>query len=107
MEATNILIRPVITEKSMDEAGRGRFTFVVTNGATKPDIKKAVEEQFKVNVVSVQTLTTKGRGARVGKRRTQVELKSVKKAIVKLVDGQRIDLFEVQEGKDGKHEQKA
>lgn len=96
MDTTSIIIAPVITEKSMDEAGRGRFTFVVDKDANKAEIKKAVEEQFKVNVVSVQTLITKGKKRRVGKRRVTFIRPSLKKAIVKLVDGQRIDLFEVQ-----------
>lgn len=112
MEQTNILVRPVITEKSMDEASRGRFTFVVAKGATKGDVKKAVEQQFPVTVVSVHTLITKGKGARSGKRRIEVKLRPVKKAIVELLPGQRIDLFDTKESQSskttegGKNEQK-
>lgn len=97
MDQTSVLIRPIITEKSMDEAGRGRFSFAVMKYATKPEIKKAVEEQFKVNAISVQTLIMKGKSRRAGKRRMKVHMSSYKKAIVKLAQGQRIDLFEVPE----------
>ena len=97
MEQTDIIRRPVITEKSMDEAGRGHFTFAVLQAATKIDIKKAVEGEFKVHVLSVQTLIAKGKRRRAGKRRTEAEGKPFKKAIVKLKEGERIDLFEVQE----------
>lgn len=96
MDAASVLIRPIITEKSMDEAGRGRFTFVVAKAATKPEIKKAIEGQFKVNVVSVSTLISKGKKGRAGKRRVEVIHASFKKAIVGLKEGQRIDMFEVQ-----------
>lgn len=107
MEQTKILIRPIITEKSMDQAGRGRFTFMVEKEATKPQIQKAVEDQFKVKVLSVQTLIVKGKRGRGGKRRTVIRRSPAKKAIVKLSPGQRIDLFEVpQEVPKGKNEQK-
>lgn len=107
MEQTEILIQPIITEKSMDEAGKGRFTFMVVKEATKPQIKKAVENQFKVNVLSVQTLIVKGKRGRGGKRRTVIKRSPAKKAIVKLAPGQRIDFFEVpQEVPKGKNEQK-
>lgn len=96
MDQASILVRPVITEKSMDEAGRGRFTFIVAKAATKPEIKQAVEGRFKVKVVSVQTLIIKGKQARVGKKRVSIILSPRKKAIVKLLEGQRIDMFEVQ-----------
>lgn len=96
MDQTSILIRPVITEKSMDEAGRSRFSFIVGKNANKGEIKKAVEEQFKVNVISVQTLIAKGKRGKVARRRTKITFSPVKKAIVGLKEGQRIELFEVQ-----------
>ena len=96
MDQTSILIKPVITEKSMDEAGRGRFTFVVAKDADKTQIRHAVEEHFKVNVISVQTITMKGRTRRVGKRRIETKMPALKKALVRLKEGQRIDLFDVQ-----------
>lgn len=95
MEQIDVLIGPVITEKSMDEAGSGRFTFMVAKEATKPQIKQAVENQFKVNVLSVQTLMVKGKRGRGGKQRRVIKKSPAKKAMVKLSPGQKIDLFEV------------
>lgn len=96
MDQTNILIRPIITEKSMHEATNGRFTFAVVKYATKPQVKIAIEEQFKVNVLSMQTLIAKGKRARLGKRRIEMSLTPYKKVIARLKNGQRIDLFDVQ-----------
>ena len=90
----------------MDEAARGRFTFIVATTANKNIIATAVEEQFKVTVVSVQTIITKGKGARAGKRRIQVKLSPQKKAIVRLAKGQKIDLFDTKEEKEKKEEKK-
>ena len=102
MEPKAILIQPVITEKSMDEAAHNRFTFVVAKHANKTEVKKAVEAQFKVNVLSVQTITVKGKARRAGRRRMEVKTPAFKKAIVRLKDGQNIDLFDVQKEEKGK-----
>jgi len=56
---SDIIIAPVITEKSMAERQRGVYTFKVVKDADKAEIKKAIEEAFKVSVVSVNTLNTK------------------------------------------------
>lgn len=90
----DILISPIISEKSMTDAGKGKFTFKVFNKADKLSIKKEVEKRFKVNVLSVSTITTKGRSKRTGARRIEVLNKPFKKAIVKLKPGQKIALFE-------------
>ena len=103
MNLSNVLIRPFITEKSMREAGMGKFTFIVATTATKYQIADVVEQQFKVDVLKVQTITTKGRTQRVGKRRTEQTMAAFKKAIVTLKKGQKIDMFEVpEEKKDAK-----
>lgn len=90
-----VVVRPVITEKSLLEAKNGKFTFIVAKNATKTDVKKAVAEQFKVKVVAVATVTVKGKTLRVGKRRTEKTLAPFKKAMVELEKGQKIDVFEV------------
>lgn len=90
----DILISPIISEKSMSEAGKGKFTFRVARKADKLSIKKEVEKRFKVNVLSVSTITTKGRSKRTGTRRVEVVSQPLKKAIVKLKPGQKIALFE-------------
>jgi large subunit ribosomal protein L23 len=94
-----VLKQPVITEKSMLAAQQGKFTFQVDGKATKSQVKQAVEDQFKVNVVSISTITTKGKVKRFGKKRTQVKTSDTKKAIVVLKKGQKIDLFDIKEDK--------
>jgi len=96
MEQANVIIAPIITEKSMSEAGRGRFTFLVAKTADKRLIRKMVEDQFKVNVLSLETIVVKGKRARSGKRRVEVVKSPFKKAIVRLKEGQKIDLFDIQ-----------
>ncbi|MCL5435343.1 MAG: 50S ribosomal protein L23 [Patescibacteria group bacterium] len=90
----DIIISPIISEKSMLDAAKGKFTFRVTRRADKLVIKKAVEETFKVNVLSVATVTTKGRLSRTGTRRVEVTKQPKKKAIVTLKAGQKIALFD-------------
>lgn len=89
-----IVIKPIITEKSMDETAHSRFTFKVARDANKPMIKKAIEEQFKVNVLDLQTMTVHGKSKRRGRTRRESHAQPWKKAIVRLKEGQKIDLFE-------------
>lgn len=90
-----ILLKPVISEKSMQYAEKGKFTFLVAIEADKRAIKKEVEERFKVNVLSIGTMIVKGRTKRVGKRREEVMQTRYKKASVQLKTGQKIDIFEI------------
>jgi large subunit ribosomal protein L23 len=99
LTAGEIIIRPVISEKSMDESQRGKYTFAVHNNATKIQIKAAVEELWKkegVRVVSVNILTTKSKEKRGGMRRSRVAGHTTpwRKAIVTLAPGQKIEFFE-------------
>jgi large subunit ribosomal protein L23 len=91
---TNVIISPIISEKSMNEAGKGKFTFRVKNFADKKAIRKEVEERFKVNVLKVSTITIKGRTARAGTRRTEVKKPAFKKAVLTLRAGEKIALFD-------------
>lgn len=81
---------PIVTEKSTSASERGRYIFRVALEATKPQIKDAIEGLFGVKVVEVNTLVTKGKTKRFrgrpGKR------SDVKKAYVRLEQGQQIDL---------------
>lgn len=95
MDIHNIIKRPIITEKSMDDAKLGKFTFEVERHADKPKIKKAIEEQFKVNVLDVAVAIVKGKKRRHGQRRMEVVRTPWKKAIIKLARDQKIDLFDV------------
>ena len=87
---TDIIIAPVITEKSMAERQNNVYVFKVAKDATKDEIKFAVEEAFKVNVKKVNTLNTKSKRRRVG--RYAGKTKTYKKAIVTLSEGSTIDL---------------
>lgn len=95
METSEVLLRPIITEKSMRGANTGWYTFAVLQAASKEEIKKAVEGQFKVKVLKVKTIILKGKRRRVGKRREEIKESPWKKAVVKLGSEQKIDLFEV------------
>jgi large subunit ribosomal protein L23 len=86
----DVIIAPVITEKATMASERNQVTFKVAREATKPQIKEAVEKLFDVKVKSVNTLTRKGkiRGFR-GVRGRQSD---VKRAVVTLEEGHRIDM---------------
>ena len=64
--AQDIIIKPVITEASMDAIANKKYTFKVSADATKPEIAKAVEELFKVNVLRVHTINMKKKPKRLG-----------------------------------------
>jgi large subunit ribosomal protein L23 len=89
-----VLMRPVITEKSMIEANQGRYTFEVAPGANKHEVKDAVERAFKVNVLQVRVMRVPGKMRRVGRKIGQRPDR--RKAIVKLAEGQKIERFFVE-----------
>ncbi|MEK7127493.1 MAG: 50S ribosomal protein L23 [Patescibacteria group bacterium] len=93
-----ILIKPIITEKSMKEAQLGRFTFEVDKNANKPAIALVVAEMFKVHPVTVRTTIVKGRRQKVGKRRLEEAKPFWKKAVVYLKKDEKIALFDIQGG---------
>ena len=86
----DIILSPVITEKSTYAAEDNKVVFNVATDATKPEIKAAVEALFGVKVKKVNTLVRKGKVKRF--RGTVGKQKDVKKAIVTLEEGQTIDL---------------
>jgi len=99
LTAPAIILRPVISEKSIDESGRGKYTFAVHDKANKIQIKAAIEELYKkeqVTVVSVNVLTSKAKEKRRGTRRGQIigHTTAWRKAIVTLAPGQKIEFFE-------------
>ena len=99
LSAPEIILRPVISEKSIDESGRGKYTLAVHDKANKIQIKAAIEELYKkeqVTVVSVNVLTTKAKEKRRGTRRGQVvgHTTAWRKAVVTLAPGQKIEFFE-------------
>ena len=92
MDPHNIILRPRISEKGMAHVeGRNQYSFEVAKGANKIEIAKAVSELFNVKVVNVQTMNQKGKSRRLGW--VQGRTPAWKKAIVRLAEGERIDLF--------------
>jgi len=92
----DILRRPIVTEKSNFQSGKlGQYVFEVAHGATKAQIKEAVETLFDVNVERVNVLTAPPKlSRRARSRRLLVRHAGYKKAVVTLQTGQTIDLFE-------------
>lgn len=89
-----VLLRPIISEKSMKLASRGEYTFEVAKVANKEQVKKAVEDKFKVDVLKVAMINTKGEVKQQRRVRKSYQTKGFKKAIVKLKKGQVIPVFE-------------
>ncbi|WP_295067405.1 50S ribosomal protein L23 [Ruminococcus sp.] len=91
--AQDIILKPVITEKSMDDLQTGKYTFKVAKDANKSEIKKAVEELFDVKVAKVNTMNCNGRAKRVG--RFFGKTPDWKKAIITLTaESKAIEFFE-------------
>ena len=93
MNPYDIIKRPLITEKtSIQKEDHNQMSFEVDRKANRVEIKRAIENIFNVNIATVRTMQVKGktkqRGRIVGKRRNW------KKAVVKLMPGERIDFFE-------------
>jgi len=89
----DIIIRPILTEKALFLREKGNhYVFEVAKDANKPEIKKAVEELFRVHVEEVRVIRVKGKLRRV--RRAPGRTRSFKKAIVTLRAGESIPLFE-------------
>ena len=87
---TDVIIAPIVTEKSMTLKNNNVYTFKVASSANKIQIKDAIEKAFDVKVKSVNTLNTKAKNKRVG--RYTGKTKTYKKAIVTLKDGYSIEL---------------
>lgn len=99
LSASDIILRPVISEKSIDESGRGKYTFAVHAKANKIQIKAAIEELYskeKVTVVAVNVMTSKAKEKRRGTKRGRVigYTSAWRKAVVTLAPGQKIEFFE-------------
>lgn len=94
MPQINILKGPIITEKSLKDASRAIYTFMVEKKATKPEIAKAIASQFKVKVLAVKTLIVKPRPKRAGRKRQISYSQAYKKAYVQIPTDQKIELFE-------------
>jgi large subunit ribosomal protein L23 len=92
----DILLAPVVSEKSYTLLDENKYTFLVSPDANKTEIKIAVEAVFKVRVTGVNTLNRQGK-----KRRTRTgtgKRPDTKRAIVSVADGERIDIFSAPAG---------
>lgn len=92
MEARDIIIRPLITEKSTTLMAEGKYVFEVAKAANKIEIAKAVSAIFNVKVAGVNTVNVEGKKKRMG--RFVGKRSDYKKAIVKLAAGETIEFFE-------------
>ena len=88
----DVILAPVVSEKSYGLLDEGRYTFLVRRDANKTQIKQAVASIFGVQVTSVNTLNRKGKRKRFGL--TYGRRKDTKRAIVTLAAGDTIDIFE-------------
>jgi large subunit ribosomal protein L23 len=91
---SDIIIRPLVTEKSMADVTKGKYSFVVAKFASKSAVKTAIKQMFNVTVTGVATNVVKGKSKRVGTRRIEVKNAEYKKATVTLKKGDKISLFE-------------
>ncbi len=90
--AYDVVLKPVITENSMDEAARGKYTFRVAADANKTEIKNAVQEIFDVQVAKINIMNVNGKKKRMGRNVGMTS--SYKKAIVTLAEGSKeIEFF--------------
>ena len=87
----DVIIAPVVSEKSYSLLDEGRYTFIVHPSCNKTEIKEAVQSIFGVKVTNVNTLNRKGKRKRFGM--TYGKRKDTKRAIVTLAEGEEIDIF--------------
>jgi large subunit ribosomal protein L23 len=87
----DVIIQPVVSEKSYGELNRNWYTFLVRPDANKTQIKIAIQQIFNVRVVTVNTLNREGKRKR--NRHGWGKRKDTKRAMVKLADGDRIEAF--------------
>ncbi len=92
--AYNVIVRPIVSERSYDLMEQGKYTFEVAKGACKQEIIDAVEKIFNVHVVKVNTMNVRGKEKRV--RYQSGMTRSWKKAIVTLAEGESIEIFATQ-----------
>jgi large subunit ribosomal protein L23 len=90
----DVIIEPVVSEKSYGLLDNGVYTFVVHPDSNKTEIRQAVESIFNVRVAKVNTLNRKGKRKRNRRQATFGTRPDTKRAIVTLAEGDRIDLFE-------------
>ena len=96
MDASQVIIRPVVSEKSYVLASADKYTFRVHDDAHKTQIRQAIEQLFDVTVVDVRTMSVKSKPKRRGF--TAGKTRSWKKAIVQVAPGDSIPIFQALQG---------
>jgi large subunit ribosomal protein L23 len=94
MRTQHVILKPIISEKSLKDAYFGKYTFLVQQKSNKTEIKRAIEQAFEVKVTKIMTNLTKGSIARNTKIGKKVSVFANKKAVVILADNAKIDIFE-------------
>lgn len=94
----NILVKPLITEKSMSKTSQNKYIFEVNTSANKIEVLKEIKETYKVDPISVNIINVKGK-VRLWHGRAAGKTKDWKKAIITLKKGQKIEGFEIKENK--------
>ncbi len=94
MDPSDVLIRPVVSEKSYALQEEGVYTFIVHPDASKPEIHAAVETNFGVEVVKVNTLNRRGKARRDRRTNRVGRRPDTKRAIVTLAEGESIEIFQ-------------
>ena len=94
MDPRDVIIAPVVSEKSYGLIDRNAYTFNVHPDANKIEIRQAIEEIFNVRVEKVNTLNRQGKRKRNRRSWTYGRRADTKRAVVTLIEGDRIDLFE-------------
>ena len=92
-DARDIIVRPVVSEKSYASFDENVYTFIVADDANKIEIRKAVETIFNVRVTKVNTINRKGKRKRNRRTGTWSSRPDERRALVSLADGDRIEIF--------------
>lgn len=96
-----VIINPITTEKTAQRAEKGVYTFLVKKDATKIDVKHAVEMIYGEKVAKVQMDKVREKGRAIGQGKVFMKRVEMKKAIVKLKDNKKIDLFKFEKTEKG------
>lgn len=99
MDHSQVIVRPVVSEKTYQLSAVGKYTFRVHPDAHRTQIRQAIEKLFDVNVISVRTMSVKSKPKRRGMIRGRT--RNWKKAIVEVKQGQSIPIFQGLEGLEG------
>ena len=102
MRLTNVIEKPIITEKGVHMTGMDRYVFKVSKAASKGAIANAVNDMFGVDVLDVRTMIIPGKKRRIRGAKGFMKTQGWKKAVVRVKSGQKIDMFSSLIGGEGK-----